>query len=97
MVPSSNEITLKEALKRLISEYRLNDGLTRMKITVIWEKTTGPYISRHTEKVLVKNRVLFVYLTSASLRNELSYSKKQLLDTINKALGTDYLEDIVFR
>ena len=39
---------------------------------------------------------MHVYITSAVLKNELSFCRASLVEKINKAVGSDVLTEIVF-
>ena len=43
----------------------------------------------------VKNKKLFLKLSSASFKQELVMQKTKLLEQLNKAIGEDYLKDLV--
>ena len=57
----------------------------------------GPFIAQYTRDLYIKDGVLFVKLTSDSLRAELSYSKTLLQKNLNNIVGREVVTDIVFR
>ncbi len=93
---SSNEHRLKEIISTLIGQYRLGGKLNAIKITESWEGVVGPMIKKHTLELKVKNSKLFVKLDSPSLKNELSYSRQKLITLLNKAVGSEVINDIIF-
>jgi hypothetical protein len=44
----------------------------------------------------VKDRVLFVKVDSAALREELSYQRSKLIKKLNKSAGIEAIDDIRF-
>jgi hypothetical protein len=43
----------------------------------------------------LRGKTLYVHLTSAPLREELSYGKEKILKHLNNALGSDEIQKIV--
>ena len=92
-----NENTVGELIKAFYEERRGPDYLDEVKIVKGWESVVGSFIAQYTRDLYVKDGVLFVQLTSDSLRNELGYSKSVLLRNLNGLVGREILTDIVFR
>lgn len=92
----SNEILLKDAIEAFLKENKLDTKINETRLIRAWEEVTGKLIARHTIDIYVKNRVLFVKVDAAALREELSYQKSKLLAKLNKSAGVDVIEDIKF-
>ena len=92
----SNEKTLKQAIEELIDAYRLQNGLTESKAIHAWEEIAGEFIAKRTEALYIRKNTLFVKINSAALKSELFYSKTNLMDAMNDAVGKKVIEDIVF-
>ena len=92
----SNEQTLKEVIQELLNAYKLNDGIDESRIVNLWEKIAGGFISKHTEKIYIRNKTLFIRLSSPALKNELSFAKSKLIDSLNKSVHKEVITDIVF-
>nr|NQU93622.1 DUF721 domain-containing protein [Bacteroidota bacterium] len=67
---NSNEQTIGEAIKELIKTYKLDSKLNEARLIDSWDKVVGEMISKHTVRLWVKNRILYVELDSAALRSE---------------------------
>ena len=93
---STNELTLKEAILKLLKTYRLQDGINETKLINSWDKVVGKMITNHTEDVYIKNRKLFIKLDSPALKHELSFAKKKLVKSLNNSVKQQVIEDIVF-
>lgn len=72
----------------------LTDGLNGQRAAAAWIDVVGPAINRYTLRRYVDRGVLHVYLTSAPLKNELSFSREALVAAINKAVGGEVITDI---
>jgi predicted nucleic acid-binding Zn ribbon protein len=93
---SSNEITLKEAIEQLLKAYKLEDKILETKLISSWESVTGKVIVKHTKHLYIRKKKLFVKLDSPALKNELIYSRQQLLDLLNKEVGSKVIDEIIF-
>jgi hypothetical protein len=96
MYVSSNEQTLKELIEQLLENYKLQDGITRAKLVGSWEKIAGKYIAGQTEKIYIKNGILYIKIKSPALKHELSFAKSKLVATLNKSIGQDFIKEVVF-
>ena len=76
--------------------YHLEDKLNESRIIRSWERAVGAVVAKHTLQLKIRKRVLFVKVDSGVVRNELMYSRKKLLNTLNRLAGADVIEDIVF-
>lgn len=93
-----NQQSLKEAIEQFFSQsLTLKEGHARHKIQTEWPKIVGEHISSKTIDLWYKDKKLFLSLNSSTLKNELSYRKKELIDKINQHFKSDYINDIVLR
>ena len=74
----------------------LTDTLNEQRAAAAWSDVVGPVINRYTTRRYMERGVLHVYLTSAPLKNELSFNKTSLIGAINKHTGTETVKDIMF-
>jgi hypothetical protein len=93
---ASNEQTLKEVLNKLLAAYRLDTKLYEVRLINSWESLMGISVAKQTTKIYISKRVLYVEISSAALRNELSYAKTKLVGLLNKEAGHEVINEIVF-
>ncbi|MGA3014579.1 MAG: DUF721 domain-containing protein [Bacteroidales bacterium] len=93
----SNDQSLGDAIREFLHSYHLEDKLNETKVIQSWGKVTGPLVEKHTHGLYIRNRVLFVKVESAALRQELSYSRSKIVAALNKEVKSEVIEDIVFR
>lgn len=91
----SNENSLKEVIEQLIDTYRLRDRLNEVKIRRTWEDVMGNAISNRTDHLSVNNGTLVIKVSSAALREELTFRKDQICELMNKELGGPFLTKVV--
>ena len=86
--------TEPKLLNDIINEALRNDGLeTRFReqrAAYLWQEGVGPGINRR----YVDRGVMHVYISSASLKNELSYHRNRLVQLLNEAVGADVITSI---
>jgi hypothetical protein len=56
----------------------------------------GKTVANRTTKILFRDKKLFVYLTSASLRQELVNEREKIMNLLNEEAGTKIIEEIIF-
>ncbi len=92
-----NQNTIGELIKAFYEAHRGPEYLDEVKVLKGWSGVVGPFIAQYTKDLHIKEGVLFVKLSSDSLRTELSYSKTLLLKNLNNLVGHELLKDIVFK
>lgn len=74
----------------------LTESLNTQKAAAAWIDVVGPAINRYTTRRYVSGGVLHVYLTSAPLKNELSFNRDRLISAINRVVGAEVITDVHF-
>lgn len=83
---------LQESLK----DFGIEKKLEETKVLQAWNALFGVSMEKYMNKVFVKNRILFVEITSSILKQNLLYQKDLLIEKINQHIGGDLLLDIHF-
>ena len=83
-----NEVLQKEHLDVALDEHRA---------CALWPQIVGDGINRYTIRRYVKDGVMIVHLSSASLANELMLNRASIVQRINEALGREIIRDIIFK
>ena len=92
-----NDQTLAEVLQQIIEEKNWKAKLYQTKIKEIWLLNMGTTIASYTKELKLRRKKLFIGISSASLRQELSYSKEKIITLMNEGLGEEYITDVVIR
>ena len=74
----------------------LTESLNAQKAAAAWIDVVGPAINRYTTRRYVSDGVLHVSLTSAPLKNELSFNRDRLISAINRMVGAEVISDVQF-
>jgi predicted nucleic acid-binding Zn ribbon protein len=91
----SNEKPLKAAIEEFLDKFHLRDKLNQAKVIQAWEKVVGEMVARNTSQLHIRNKVLYVKVNSAALRNELLFARTKIMSALNKEAGSTVIEDIV--
>lgn len=83
-----------KVLEELLQIYRLKSRVNEVNLVQEWEKIVGPLIAKKTEKIILKNGILHLTISSAPLKQELQYSKDQILQLIDDRFGKGYVRGL---
>jgi predicted nucleic acid-binding Zn ribbon protein len=90
------EKSLKDLVKSMFDSYKLGDKYDEVGVINSWEQIVGGMIAQKTEKLYIKDKVLYLTLKSAPLKNELRYHKLVLIEKVNTFAGREMIKDINF-
>lgn len=93
----SNESSISEVLQQFIQQNKLELGMDKIDVEQAWKSLMGNGVNSYTQEVLLKGSTLYVKLTSAVLREELSYGKQKIIKMINEELRKEVVKDLVLR
>ena len=93
----SNVQNLGEVVQAMLKEFKIDHKLKEVGIINGWNEILGANIARVTSRIFVKNRILFVHLTSPVVRNELMMMKSNIIKALNDNVGASVIDDIVMR
>lgn len=88
---------LDSAIDQMFEAYRIKDKADKTTIITLWKELMGNTIATRTSKMFFKGNVLYVELTSAPLKQELTLSKVKILALLNDKVGKGVIDDIIFR
>jgi hypothetical protein len=94
---TSNESSISEVLQQFIQVNRLEAGMDKIDVEQAWKNLMGNGVNSYTQEVILKGTTLYVKLTSAVLREELSYGKQKIITMLNEELRKEVVKDLVFR
>lgn len=85
-----------EIVNSLLDQTGMTDLFREQQLCHLWPEIVGQGINRLTTRRFVDNGVLHVYLTSAVLKNELSFERTRLVEALNAAVGSEVIHDVQF-
>ena len=93
----SNESSIGDVLKQFIETNKLQSGMDKIDVQQAWKSLMGNGVNSYTKEVVLKGSTLYVSLTSAVLRQELSYGKDKIIKMINEELRKEIVTSLVLR
>jgi hypothetical protein len=93
----NNESSIGDVLKEIIQVNKLQPGIDQISVKEAWVSLMGNGVNSYTKNVVLKGNTLYVELTSAVLREELSYGKDKIIKMINDELRRDIITAVVLR
>ena len=94
---TSNESSISEVLKQFIITNKLENGMDKIDVEQAWKNLMGNGVNSYTQEVILKGSTLYVKLTSAVLREELSYGKQKIIAMLNEELRKEIVKELVLR
>ena len=89
-------LSIRELIDDFIDQTHIEDKLYETRIRTAWSEIMSPFV-RFTASLYIKDKVLFVSLTSSVVRNELMMRKSEICKALNEKVGKEVIVDIVFR
>jgi len=89
--------SLNDVLKAFVQENSLEKGMDKIDVRNAWINLMGKGVNTYTTQIELKRDTLYVALSSAVLRAELSLGKDKIIKMINEELGKDIVKTIVLR
>jgi hypothetical protein len=93
----TEESPIADVLKQFITQNKLEAGMDVVNVRDAWKNLMGNGVNNYTTEIQLKGSTLYVALSSAVLREELSYGKDKIIKMINEELRKDLVANLVFR
>jgi len=87
---------MADAFQDLLKAYRLEDTYQEKLLISSWPELVGKTIADRTSNVYIKDKKLFVKITSGPVRKELQLNKSKVIALIESQIGKGIVEDVVF-
>ncbi len=94
----TNTQSIADILQDFLAENPLlNEKMAETRLMNAWGEILGHLTMRHTTKLYISKRILYVHISSAVLRSELTLCREKLIERLNEKAGMTAIDDIVFR
>lgn len=91
-----DSLSIGDAIEHWMDQLRVRGKYKETFIIQNWEKIMGTPIAKRTTNLYIRNKKLYIHLSSAPLKNELNQSKHKVVELLNKAAEDKVLDDVVF-
>jgi hypothetical protein len=86
---------LEAAFNELLKAYRLEDKFRENLLISSWGKIVGRTISDRTVSVFIKDKKLYVKLSSGPIKKELMLNRSKVMILIEERVGKGVVEEMV--
>lgn len=93
----NEESPIGDVLKQFITQNKLEAGMDVVNVRDAWKNLMGNGVNNYTTEIQLNGSTLYVALSSAVLREELSYGKDKIIKMINEELRKDLVTNLVLR
>ena len=87
---------LKKAIKKAVEKTGIGAALNQESAVFLWEEVVGEVVASATEATGVEKGVLTVKTNSPTWRQELHMQKREIIEKINKKIGSRAIKEIRF-
>ncbi len=91
----NNQQSLGEAINEMMRVFGLQQKLDETRLISSWEKVMGKTIAKHTTRIYISKKKLFVHLNSSAARETLSYEKDKIISMMNEVAGKNVIVEVV--
>jgi hypothetical protein len=93
----NEENSIADVLKQFIVQNKLESGIDVVNVREAWQNVMGNGVNNYTTEIQLKGKTLYVALSSAVLRDELSYGKDKIIKMINEEVQKELVTHLVLR
>jgi predicted nucleic acid-binding Zn ribbon protein len=87
---------LADAFQDLLKAYRLEDTYQEKLLISLWPELVGKTIADRSSNVYIKDKKLFVKISSGPVKKELQLNKSKVIALIESQIGKGIVEDVIF-
>ncbi|MFW0716351.1 DUF721 domain-containing protein [Pedobacter sp. N23S346] len=91
-----NDITMKDAISKMLDVYRLRRKFDETSILAIWPEIMGTAIANRTTQIYIKDKKLFIRIESSVIKNELVMVRQGIIQKLNEHAGSIVINEMVF-
>lgn len=86
---------LQEAFEELLKAYRLKEKFDERLLIQTWPELMGQTVAKRTSGIFIKDKKLFVKISSGPVKNELNMNRSKVMALIESKFGKGVIEDFV--
>lgn len=90
-----NDITIKEAIEKMLDVYKLRRKFDETALVAAWPQLMGNAIANRTKQLYIRDKKLFVKVESSVIKHELLLMRSQIIGRMNEHVGQVVVEELV--
>jgi len=91
-----NDITMKDAVSKLLDVYRLRRKFDETSILAVWPEIMGTAIANRTTQMYIRDKKLFIRIESSVIKNELVMVRQGIIQKLNEHAGSQVITEMIF-
>lgn len=92
-----NTESIGDVIRAFLKDANLESKIFEQKLLRAWPEVLGDEMASYTSHLYIRNKILYVQLTSSVLRNELMMYRTRLVKSLNEKVGAEVITNIIFR
>ena len=88
---------LGDAIQNMLNSFKISDKFNETDLISSWARIMGEPIAKRTSKIYIRDKKLYVHLTSAPLKHELSMSRDKILVLLTKEIGKPVVNEVIIK
>jgi hypothetical protein len=96
MIRYNHKQNISDLLRIFLRQHGLEKGYLEFQVLECWKKFMGPMINARTDEIFIREKTIFVKLSSAPLKQELSMEKTKILEHLCTEVPAANIEEIKF-
>jgi predicted nucleic acid-binding Zn ribbon protein len=88
---------IKDVIRDCLSEMHIDRKLKEVELVAQWESLMGKTVANRTSQIYIRDRILYLRITSPVLKSELLMMRQVIIDKLNENAGQKLIEHIVIR
>ncbi len=93
----SKTLRLGDVIQEYLKDNHIDNHLKEIDLVSSWEMVMGKTIASSTSRIYIQNRVLYVFLRSSVIRQQLFMMRDQICQALNKQVGAEVIDEIIFK
>jgi len=93
----SETSTIKDLIEAFMKRSGADKKIAENRLIRAWDELLGKTVGRYTRNVYIKDRKLYVSISSSIVKAELHMIKDQLINRLNEKAGKNIIDDIILR
>ncbi|MEE3484105.1 MAG: DUF721 domain-containing protein [Bacteroidales bacterium] len=81
-------------LQELLQEERFSQKLNETRLIASWGKIVGETVGAYTEKIYVKNKILYVKITLPAVKSDLMMQMEEIKQKLHQEVGCEVIDEI---
>lgn len=93
----SNTQRIGDVIFECLRELNIERKLKEVHLVSQWEEMMGRTVASRTSQIYIRNRILYIHVTSSVLKSELLMMRQEILEKLTERTGERLVEQLVIR